>query len=132
MSKDIKYIIKPKDRMVICVHYCDPYAVSMYLDTHHVPLFMGYFASDYKIKNYYVGVAKCAPEDKWNEDTGKLIALRKAKKKYYSAFFSKVNKYFTKLDCAVDRAQDACDIMGMKWEKNIEKLDKKIVIRVNG
>lgn len=38
-------------------------------------------ASKYCIKDKYTGVAKCAPDDKFDEEHGKKLALRRAKNK---------------------------------------------------
>lgn len=36
--------------------------------------------------NKFVGIAKCAPEDTWDEHTGRMIAFDRAKFKYDKAF----------------------------------------------
>lgn len=41
------------------------------------------FENDYTMKDCYVGKAKCSPEDKWDKNTGKRIALCRALVAYY-------------------------------------------------
>lgn len=42
------------------------------------------FENDYTMKDCYVGKAKCSPEDKWDKNTGKRIALCRALVSYYN------------------------------------------------
>lgn len=42
------------------------------------------FQNNYWMKDCYVGKAKCSPEDKWDKNTGKRIALCRALVSYYN------------------------------------------------
>ena len=39
--------------------------------------------SGYELKPYYLGKAKCHPDDIWDEETGKQLALYRVLQKYY-------------------------------------------------
>ena len=44
-----------------------------------------FFFEDYKIRNEYYGKAKCHPDDEFDIDFGKRLALIRAKQKYLDA-----------------------------------------------
>lgn len=44
-----------------------------------------YFFDEFKIQNDYVGKAKCHPDDEFNIEFGKRLALLRAKQKYLNA-----------------------------------------------
>ena len=96
---DIKFIIDPEHRVVVCkLLNCENTATGrIYKYMKSTEMFELW--NNYTIKSVYTGVARCAPEDEWNEEYGKRLALKRAKKK---------------------RGDDA-NRMIMKWHKRVSK-----------
>ncbi len=49
----------------------------------------------YRLKPKYVGIARCNPEDKWNEEIGKLVAYKYMKREYFADFSRITRKMYT-------------------------------------
>lgn len=78
----IKYFINPESRYVTCViHGCKDDPWTWYIDAKGAwkPRFVYDWCDEcYQIKNDYVGIAKCAPDDIFDEKTGMKLAYRRA------------------------------------------------------
>lgn len=77
----ITYYIDEEKRTVVCKLRGAMYDVAANLESrfNYVD-----FEHDYTMKDCYVGKAKCSPEDKWDKNTGKRIALCRALVSYYN------------------------------------------------
>lgn len=82
---------------------------------------MGYIASTYSNGNWiymndsYKGIAKCAPDDEFDVEIGKTIAMNRALRKYYSDLRNKFGRYV-----------DMCDeIMGLGLD-NYKMVDDRL------
>ena len=129
--KDCKFILKPDERRIVCIYYIDPEILIDYLN-HNCNVYTDYKEYDIlKMRHYYTGIATCAPDDEWNEDTGKLIAFTKMKKKFCTSVFRRINRFFDKRDTEINRAAETCDRMGEKWNRQIDTLDKEIENRLS-
>ena len=46
----------------------------------------------YALDQYYIGIAKCSPKDKFDTEIGKKVALARAQEKYHTALMSNLSK----------------------------------------
>lgn len=76
----ITYYIDEEKRTVVCKLRGSMFDVKENLFFHCEQVD---FMHNYWMKDCYVGKAKCSPEDKWDKDTGKRIALCRALVSYY-------------------------------------------------
>lgn len=130
--EDCKFIVKPEDRKVICIYYTDSSLIPKYMFYNFESICNWDVIDEIKEMNsYYSGIASCAPEDEWDEALGRKIAFCKMKKKFYAAFFKRINKYFEYMDKALDKAAMQCNQMGNKWEMEIADLEAKIEEKLN-
>lgn len=71
-----------------------------------------YVADDYKggewtfMNDSYKGIAKCSPEDTFDVEIGKTIAMNRALRKYYSDLRNKYSCFMDMLYEVIDIAQD--------------------------
>ena len=77
----ITYYIDEEKRTVVCKLRGAMFDVLDNLLSHYSDVD---FEHDYTMKDCYVGKAKCSPEDKWDTNTGKRIALCRALVSYYN------------------------------------------------
>ena len=89
---DIKYHVDKEHRMVFCkLSNCKeiPYQrLSKYAP--HFNVWDLEYNDKLGIPNSFYGMAKCSPEDEWDEEKGKKIALAKAKRKRCKAINRKI------------------------------------------
>ena len=79
-SSDIEFKVFKDKRVVVCKLYgCETIAISRIGKYTKISCF-GRFNNDF-IDDVYVGVARCAPEDTFDEEYGKKLALARAKAK---------------------------------------------------
>lgn len=75
---DIKYQVREKDRVVICkLINCEFIAadrMAKYVEPY-------YTKREFLIPGTFVGVARCSPDDEFDVERGKKIALTRAKRK---------------------------------------------------
>ena len=65
-----------------------------------------YFFGEFKVRNEYYGKAKCHPDDEFDIDFGKRLALLRAKQKYLDAVervLDKSNKWVEEVASRIDR-----------------------------
>lgn len=87
---NITYNINEKERIVVCIiRSTGGEAVD------RIARASGYsmnFDNDkYRIPTSHVGIAKCAQEDTWDEETGKHLARERALNKYYGDIKTSIN-----------------------------------------
>lgn len=101
---DIKFDVNPEKRRVICFLYnCENIALNRIKK--YVPCFnTEIFAKKYKLKidPVYVGIAKCAPEDEFDVEYGKKLALTRAKQKRCKAINRVIYDVFDVIDCELN------------------------------
>lgn len=78
----------------------------------------------------FIGKAVCAPEDDWNEETGRMIAFSRAKDKCYKSFFKRANKLVQIVDQRLGDMITQFNDFGLKLEKRREALQAKIDERI--
>ena len=86
--------------------------------------------SDFEKKLYmpgsFSGKAVCAPEDEWNEETGRIIAFAKAKDKCYKSFFKRANLLVQTMDIRLGSMIELFNDFGLKLETKRTALQEKI------
>ena len=89
-NKDMEFKVYPDKGVVVCrLLNCEDVPIRRivkYTNSRFIP-------SKYLIDDVFVGIAKCAPEDTFNEELGKEIALAKAKHKRGRAINRAIQKY---------------------------------------
>ena len=70
----------------------------------------------------FMGKAVCAPDDEWNEETGRIIAFSRAKNKCYQSFFKRANLFIQTLDRRLGDAITSFNDFGMRLEDKKEAL----------
>ena len=78
----------------------------------------------------YKGKAVCAPEDEWDEETGKLIAFYRAKDKCYVSFFKRATTLMNEFDQHFEDTVEGFNSFGLILAKNKERLANKIEMRI--
>lgn len=97
----IKYIQLPEKKMTIAIlEDCRYDAVVKISKMLEAASSLRFDPQKYLMANSFRAIAKCAPEDEWDEEVGKAVAKAKVMKKYYKA-------YDKRLDAFVDELNDA-------------------------
>ena len=79
-----------------------------------------------KLRTSYVGLAKCSPQDEWNEEIGRKIAFARAKIAFYKDFFRVFREYLMRLNDAARKADEVYTTIFDKVYSNVEKIADKI------
>lgn len=74
----------------------------------------------------FMGKAVCAPEDEWNEETGRMIAFSRAKDKCYKSFFKRANKFVQAVDRRLGDMIERFNDFGLKLEGKRAALQNQI------
>ena len=135
---DCKFYVDEAARTVVCVIPNTKMMVQDFIHDHFNwnDLSMYYavcWALDEKIEMPYsfMGKATCAPEDKWDEETGRMLAFSRAKDKCYKSFFKRANKCVQTVDKRLNDMIEAFNNFGMKLENRREALQNEIESRIN-
>jgi len=88
------------------------------------------FEKKLQMPRSFMGKAVCAPEDEWDEETGKLIAFSRAKDKCYKSFFRRANMLVQMVDRRLGDMIESFNDFGIKLDEKREALEKKIEERV--
>lgn len=78
----INYVVNPEKRTVVCYLMGCYYDIEDKLPSYQVAL-ADRFGLDINLQPKYIGIAKCAPEDEFDENIGKSIALDRMLVKYH-------------------------------------------------
>ena len=89
----IKYTVLPEQKKIIAiVTDCEDDAIRAI--SKKMPEGVAFYDDlDYKLKHSYKGVAKCHPDDEFDEETGKRIARDKALLKYKLAYLDALDHF---------------------------------------
>ncbi len=101
MDEDIRYIVNKNRRAVVCIITGCKYLASYRLYK-YIPDWSKRYSDDCCIPDKYVGVAKCAPEDTWDEEFGKKLAFFKARKKRNRAINKAIEKQIKEIEKQVN------------------------------
>lgn len=122
-KEDVTYIIKPEERKVIAYIDCtenmfiDFFEENMKPDCFHIwsdgPLY-----KKLKMPNRFTGISTCGPDDKWNEEIGKLIAFDRMKDAMNKSFFKRANTLVAEIEKRLDNFCEITNLYGMRLEHN--------------
>lgn len=103
MSTKITYNIDKENRIITAsMDECtfDVYVnlTKMNLDFCLLRNLFNLFPNEIFMKYSYKGVAKCHPEDKWDEEMGKELARARLLKKYYKDYTDIIKQIIMKID----------------------------------
>lgn len=84
------------------------------------------FENDYTMKDCYVGKAKCSPEDKWDKNAGKRIALCRALVSYYNDRDKVFMKVYNDLASVTNYCLEQATYAGHKADSYREELNKHL------
>ena len=91
-NMDIQFRVDKEHRMVFCkLSNCRDIAFKRLVKyAPHLSACDLYYEDKLRIPNSFYGMAKCSPEDEWDEEKGKKVALAKAKRKRCKAVNKKI------------------------------------------
>lgn len=129
---DCKFIVKPEERMVICV--IDNDVSDMLLNFiqdeasfKDIEIYSFHdFDQKLRMPHSFMGKAVCAPEDEWDEALGRKIAYSRAKNKLYTSFFKRANLYIQTVDKRLGNMIEKFNDFGTALDNNRQKLDDEI------
>lgn len=84
------------------------------------------FMHEINMPNTFIGKAKCAKEDNWDVELGKMIAFSRAKDKCYKSFFKRANKFVQTIDRRLGDMITVFNDFGVKLENKRENLQQRI------
>ena len=132
--KDCKFYVDESTRTVVCVIPNTKEMVQSFIDEHFsfndIDVGWGWVNKDLRMPHSFSGKAVCAPEDKWDEETGRMIAFARAKDKCYKSFFKRANVFVQKLDTRLGDIVTTFNDFGLKLETRREALQAKIDERI--
>ena len=130
---DCKFYVNEAERTIICVIPKTRRMVNDFIREHFEFSDLDFdIATSYhyekklSMPHSFMGKAVCAPEDEWNEETGRLIAFAKAKDKCYKSFFKRANAFVQAVDRRLGDMIDLFNNFGMKLEGKREALQRQI------
>lgn len=93
MDSEVRYYINKDKRTVVCkiIGCCDIALRRLDKFAPHFDYYYRYIG-EYDIPDEFYGTAKCAPEDEWDEEYGKKLALTRAKQKRGKAVNAMLNR----------------------------------------
>ena len=120
--KNATYHINKDKRVITCVlHNCtddfNDFEHSVH-DKRERRLVVAYLYAGFAMKKGYVGIARCAPEDEWDEEKGKLLAFHRAKRAYDVDFFRCAQNFVDDLDRCMDEYLQAINEVGARFTRN--------------
>ena len=131
--RDCKFIVKPEDRMVVCIIEGDHIA-NMLLD--YIDEISGdsievwpvgrKMRGQLTLPRSFVGKAVCAEGDTWNEELGRKLAYSRAKNKLYTSFFKRANTFVNELDYKISRMITGLNNFGAKLDDQRIGLEQSI------
>lgn len=134
---DVKFVVDEENRKVIC--YIEG-VEDLFIDfvENNSPLSRMFTRYGYdknyralKIKNRYVGVATCAPDDEWNEEYGRRLAYHKMRAKINSSFFKRGNLFANMIDEYLNRFCDTINLYGDKLYRNTKRREEILGLNEN-
>ena len=130
---DCRFYVNEEKRTVVCVIPKTRNMVFDFITDHfyegNIAVFYGRKRENLLMPRSFTGKAVCAPEDEWNEETGKLIAFYKAKDKCYTSFFKRIDLFIDGTDESLNRFVNIVDDFSIKLLHKTEKLKEEIECR---
>ena len=134
---DCRFYVNEEERTVVCVIPKTRYMLENFVREHFkwndfnfdLGLEYEYMLTLY-LPSSFMGKAVCAPEDEWDEETGRMIAFSRAKDKCYKSFFKRANKLVQMIDKRLGDMITLFNDFGMKLDGKREALQAKINERI--
>lgn len=93
IGNDVEFKVFADKGVIVCrLLDCEEIAISRIFKYVKISCIFNY--DKYLINDVYTGVAKCSPEDTFNEEYGKKLALSRAKKKRGKAINKALKKFY--------------------------------------
>ena len=134
---DCRFYVNEEERTVVCVIPKTRYMLENFIREHfkwndfNFDLGLEYeYMQTLYLPSSFMGKAVCAPEDEWDEETGRMIAFSRAKDKCYKSFFKRANRLVQTLDKRLGDMITMFNDFGMKLEDKREALQAKIEERI--
>ena len=137
--EDCKFYVSEEKRTVACVientqrMFHDYINDKLYISCWGLPgtKQVAKFEAALDMPNRFVGIAKCAAEDKWDEELGKKIAYLRLREKVYHSFFNKARLYIDKLDDYLECSAIEINRMGAKLDREMESRNQYIAEKLS-
>lgn len=122
---DCQFFVNKDKRAVTCIYYNkNIWGAVDFVDRDY------YYKSKFALARRYVGVARCNPDDNWNEDIGRLVAYTRMKNSYFKDFFIRTKKIYEEMEKILNEEYYACNKLGDKFANELDRLDELIRKRV--
>lgn len=138
--KDCKFFVDEKKRTIVCVLENTDKLFYSFINE-KLSFYSKYFFIDPKknkkffnkihMPNRFIGIAKCAPEDTWNETLGREIAYMKMREKVFNSFFNHASAYVDMIDEYINQDIFIINEFGVKLEKEFNKRKEYITKAIN-
>lgn len=127
--EDAKFIVNEDNHVVVCViENTKRLFIDFANKNFHIGTDLGFLSTwdksypDFQDKLYmpnkFVGVAKCSPDDEWDENIGRIIAFSRAKDNLLKSFFKRAQFYVTSIEDWLDDAVEILNNLGNKLTNN--------------
>ena len=84
------------------------------------------FVTKLRMPNKFVAVAKCNPEDTWDEQIGRAVAFSRLKDKVVKSFFKRAYTYFHFIEKTLDNFENKLTTLQEDLANNKEKREQYI------
>lgn len=124
--KNCKFVVDKEKQIVVCILENTMRQFTDYVEENFpiVPWWMNFdclsFESRLLMPKRFIGIARCAPEDEWNEDFAKRLAYSRMRAKFDKSFFKRANTYVRMLDTWADDAAENLNMLGARLSENNE------------
>ena len=133
-NNDVQYYINEEKRTVVAIIKCDinlpnkifdRVFVNYQGDVKNSPVANGYCCyNDFCINKRFVGIAKCSPNDTFNVEFGKKLALQRAKVKKAKAVEKKYFKIVNAIEHLADLTGEKYNELYRNWVEESEREQK--------
>lgn len=135
---DCKFYVNEEEHIVICVIPNTKRMFTKFVQEHFswndvdLDSAAGYgtLRDSLTMPGSFRGIAVCAPEDEWNEETGRMIAFSRAKMKCYNSFFKRAQALMDALDRRMAEAVEMLNHFGDKIKSKSIALQEEIKSRI--
>ena len=132
--RDCQFYVDEEKRKVICVipntaelffNYIEDFSLDVNASSK--------FWTNLLMPHRFTGVATCSPEDTFDEETGRLIAFNKAKRKLNSSFFKRAQTFVNYIDDKFAEMIESFNTFGERLSNTTERRENKIneLLKVN-
>lgn len=113
----VEFIVRPEDRAVVAqIRMCSSDVLKTFESKSGITtdLFFGREAYKFAMQTYMKSVAKCHPDDEFNEEVGKKLAYKKLRQKYWRKYHAKMGKFVSHLRAVCVELENDCERAELK------------------